>query len=563
MTKSVPLVVFVTGNAGKLATAREHLSPLGIEVAQARLDLDEIQSTSVHDVAMHKAQQAFRVLKVPLIVEDSGFGIDEMGGWPGPMVKHLVTAVGAAGIAHLADLTRSRACRFTSVLVYIDAHGVPRAFTDEGEPGTIAESPARKGEPGSWSPLWEVFVAPGTSAPLAALAGAERTELFERWKDNSVFARFGQWLVRRTRPEPADPVDSGRLRSADLTFEFPASRIASRPRPAGEDRLLLVDRATERVSHRMADDLPELLPEHSLVVVNNSAVVKAALRRTPDDGTYLHVVNPFHTALSRVTCLCPWKPRTGTSVPIRGGRFDVETVTEPGRDLRTGTIVPDDPAVTTLGEFMARYGDIPIPIYVNAQRDPDASDATDYQNVYASAPGSVACPTAGLHLTESRIKALRAAGHEVAEVTLHIGYGTWRSLASEYVDEHVMDTEVCEINATTLEKLRAAKRNGRPVVAVGTSTVRTLETFSDQILDPIGRESSGPLHRETDLYIAPGYTFRVVDQMLTNFAYPQTPILAMTTAFAGSFDLLRNAYQEAVDDGRYLFLTYGDAMFIR
>jgi S-adenosylmethionine:tRNA ribosyltransferase-isomerase len=151
----------------------------------------------------------------------------------------------------------------------------------------------------------------------------------------------------------------------------------------------------------------------------------------------------------------------------------------------------------------------------------------------------------------------------VAEVTLHIGYGTWRSLASEYVDEHVMDAEVCEINAATLETLRAAKRAGRPVVAVGTSTVRTLETFADQILDPIGRESSGPLHRETDLYIAPGYTFRVVDHMLTNFAYPQTPIIAMTTAFASSFDLLKAAYQEAVDDGRYLFLTYGDAMFLR
>jgi S-adenosylmethionine:tRNA ribosyltransferase-isomerase len=213
-----------------------------------------------------------------------------------------------------------------------------------------------------------------------------------------------------------------------------------------------------------------------------------------------------------------------------------------------------------VAEFMAAHGEVPIPIYVNARRDPDAADAADYQNVYASVPGSVACPTAGLHLSEQVLKALREAGHDLVEVTLHIGYGTWKSLAAEYVDEHVMDAETCEVGAEALGALRAAKRDGRPVVAVGTSSVRTLETFAGEILD--GR-TAGPLRRDTDLYIAPGFRFRVADHMVTNFAYPRTPIMALTAAFTGSLDLLRSAYRQAVDDGRYLFLTYGDAMFLR
>ncbi|MGH3975746.1 MAG: S-adenosylmethionine:tRNA ribosyltransferase-isomerase, partial [Pseudonocardiaceae bacterium] len=264
--------------------------------------------------------------------------------------------------------------------------------------------------------------------------------------------------------------------------------------------------------------------------------------------------------LSNVTCLCPWKPAIGSAVAIKGGRFMVDAMPEPGRDLRTGRIVTHDPNVTDLQTFMKRFGEVPIPIYVNAQRNPDAADVTDYQNVYASVSGSVACPTAGLHFTEELLGALRERGHQIAEVTLHVGYGTWKSLAAEYVDQHTMDAEYCELTAETLRLVRAAKQDGRPVVAVGTSSVRTLESYADNIL------TDGPintLRRKTTLYVAPPFDFRVVDHLITNFAYPQTPIMALTTAFVGSRELLFDAYQSAVDHPEYLFFSYGDGMFIR
>jgi S-adenosylmethionine:tRNA ribosyltransferase-isomerase len=552
-------IAFVTGNAGKLASAAEHLAPLGIDLEQVALELDEIQSTDVRDVAMHKAQQAFRALKRPLIIEDSGFGIDELGGFPGPMIKHLVGAVGARGIARLADLTEHRRCRFTSVLVYIDAHGVPRVFAGEGGTCTIAADPADPPEPVGWSDLWNVVIPAGGTAPLSVQPEAERKAEAGRWKEKSVFCRFGQWYSARTTaglPEPGT-----RIRSRDLTFEFPASRIAARPRRDGGDLLLVIDRQSGALEHRMFSDLPRLLPPGSLIVVNNSAVVRAALRKLPDDGTYLHITSPSRDDLAGVEVLCPWKPSPGAVIQIRGGRFLVGSAPEPGRDLRTGTIVPADPSITTLSAFMERHGEVPIPIYVNAQRDPDAADAADYQNVYASEPGSVACATAGLHLSEQRLKELRAAGHDIAEVTLHIGYGTWKSLAGEYVDEHRMDPETCRISTGALTAIRAAKHSGQAVVAVGTSSVRTLETFAGQILAAAPPEA--PLTADTDLYICPGSEFRIVDHMITNFAYPQTPIMAMTAAFAGSFELLHQAYTEAVADPRYRFLTYGDAMLLR
>jgi S-adenosylmethionine:tRNA ribosyltransferase-isomerase len=553
-------IAFVTGNAGKFATARDHLASLGVELERVTLDLDEIQSSSVLDVALHKAQQAFRVLRRPVIVEDSGFYIDELNGFPGPSVKFVIKSLGAEGIARMADQTASRRCHFQGVLVYIDAHGVPRIFTDEGDGGTVAERPTTTPQPGSWSALWDVFVPAGCTEPLSALRDTERAHVFDRWAKQSVFTQFGEWQARKRRSAHAGPAEGDRLRSAHLTFEFPADRIASRPRPQGDDLLLVIDRASGQVEHHRFTALPQLLPPRSLLVVNNSQVVKAALRRTPDDGTYLHIVSPFQTSLDDLTCLCPWKPTVGSSILVNGGRFVVESSPERGRDLRRGRLVPDSSSVTTLQMFMERYGEVPIPIYVNAQREPDEADVSDYQNIYASRPGSVACATAGLHLNEDLLTALRQAGHDVAQVTLHIGYGTWKSLATEYVDEHNMDAEWCELPAETLTAVRAAKTQGRPVVAVGTSSVRTLETFAEDIL---GSGQAQALQRETTLFIAPPFNFRVVDHMITNFAYPQTPIMALTAAFAGSTELLFSAYQEAVEHGDYLFFTYGDGMLLR
>ncbi|MGH8882400.1 MAG: non-canonical purine NTP pyrophosphatase, partial [Stackebrandtia sp.] len=171
-------IIFVTGNAGKLGTARTHLEPLGFSVEQVSLDLDEIQSTTVADVAIHKAQQAHRALRRPVMVEDSGFGIDELDGWPGPLIKPTLTALGPEGLCRVADLTKDRAARFTSVLVYIDQHGIPRVFTDEGEAGTIAKTPSAGGDEAAWSPLWDIFIPATADTTLSTLSSGDRDRLF-------------------------------------------------------------------------------------------------------------------------------------------------------------------------------------------------------------------------------------------------------------------------------------------------------------------------------------------------------------------------------------------------
>lgn len=190
-------LAFVTGNLAKYTYARERLAGYGVEIERVDLDLDEIQSPAAQDVAMHKARQAFGTLDRPLFVEDSGFAIEELNGWPGPMVKQLVDAVGAAGVSHLADLTTTRRCRFISALVYVDAAG-HQVFDDDGGVGSIAHAPTPNPSPDSWSPLWQVFIPRGTNVPLAALSGVERERLFTQSGQRSVFAKLGQWLTSAT-----------------------------------------------------------------------------------------------------------------------------------------------------------------------------------------------------------------------------------------------------------------------------------------------------------------------------------------------------------------------------
>lgn len=190
-------VAFVTSNAGKFATARAHLEPFDLRLEQVELELDEIQAAAVADVAVHKAWQAFRELRRPVIVEDSGFYIDELGDFPGPLIKHVLRALGPAGVARLADQTTQRRCHFESVLAFVDADGQLHTFTDHGDGGTVAMQPAAAREPGAWSALWDVFIPTGRSTALSALPELERNAVFEGWAKESVFVAFGGWLSER------------------------------------------------------------------------------------------------------------------------------------------------------------------------------------------------------------------------------------------------------------------------------------------------------------------------------------------------------------------------------
>ncbi|MGX1668634.1 non-canonical purine NTP pyrophosphatase [Streptomyces sp. NPDC055400] len=188
-------VAFCTGNPGKFATAQEHLAPWGIEIEQVPLDLDEIQTVSVEEIARHKAQQAFTMLGRPLFVEDSGFYIEEFGGWPGPMVKHALEALGPGGLTHLGDRTEKRACRFSSAAVYVAQDGQEHIFADDTrKPGTISAEPVRGFGERAWSDLWSIFVPQGASTTLSALPSDEQDRFFAEWRKASVVAAMGAWL---------------------------------------------------------------------------------------------------------------------------------------------------------------------------------------------------------------------------------------------------------------------------------------------------------------------------------------------------------------------------------
>lgn len=190
------VLAMCTGNPGKFRTAQEHLAPWGIEIEQVPLELDEIQTVSVEEIARHKARQAFAALGRPLFVEDSGFYIDEFSGWPGPMVKHALEAFGPGGLTHLADRTKDRVCRFVSAAVYVDASGDLHVFADDTrQPGTIALEPARGAGERAWSDLWSIFIPRGAATTLSALPSAEQDWFFAEWRKASVVAALGAWLA--------------------------------------------------------------------------------------------------------------------------------------------------------------------------------------------------------------------------------------------------------------------------------------------------------------------------------------------------------------------------------
>lgn len=551
------IINFITSNAGKVKTMQNHIEKYGFSVVQTNLSFIEPQAKSVEAIALSKAMQAFKALKQPVVVEDSSFHIDALNGFPGPYIKYMLETIGVEGILDLTKNIKDRSCSFMSVLAYIDSDGVPRTFTQRGDVGTLATEIDTTPNDEAWSDLWKVFIPLGYTKPLTGLKKNERTILWKKWESESVFTQFAEWLHGKTKPIKSE--DDARLLVSDFEFPIPRERIAIRPRPHGQHKLVIYDRRTKKITHHKFDDIGTLLPKGTVIVINNSKVVKAALRKIVDDGTYLHVMYPSHPDLNEVFTLCPWKPAVGETIDIKGGKYMVQGAPVENRDIRIGKLIPNDQAIKTLPEFLEKNGSIPIPIYVNSERMPDDRDKRDYQNCYARVPGSIECPTAGLHFYPKLMEDLKGEGIDFIEVTLHIGYGTWKSFKTKYADEHDMDAEEIIVSGKSLEKLIKAKKQKRPILAVGTSSVRTLESIADEILN--GHAPKGGIHRETNLFIYPGYKPKIVNMLLTNFSYPRTPIMALAAAFS-ELRPLKKIFREALDND-YLFYTYGDAILIR
>lgn len=349
--------------------------------------------------------------------------------------------------------------------------------------------------------------------------------------------------------------------TSDFDFELPDDRIAQEPAPRGESRLLVLDAPPGKAErHRRIGDLPELLRAGDLLVVNDTRVIPARLfgRRLlvraggaeggeAEEGGRIELllVEKVDDAAHEWTALVRpgKKARPGTRLRFGDG-LEAEVVARLGdgrHRVRFGEAVEP---------HLDRLGHVPLPPYI--KREDRAEDRERYQTVFAAQPGAVAAPTAGLHFTPALLERLAARGVEVARVTLHVGIGTFKPVTAALVHEHVMDEERYDVPEATAAAIAAARRRGGRVVAVGTTTVRTLESAAGE-----GGEVRSGAGR-TGLFVYPGYRFRVVDVLLTNFHLPRSTLLMMVSAFAGRERVLA-AYREAVEAG-YRFYSYGDAM---
>ncbi|GAB4299456.1 MAG: tRNA preQ1(34) S-adenosylmethionine ribosyltransferase-isomerase QueA [Desulfuromonadia bacterium] len=340
---------------------------------------------------------------------------------------------------------------------------------------------------------------------------------------------------------------------ADFDFPLPEDLIAQTPTPTREgSRLMVVDRAAGGISTGIFTDILSHLLPGDLLVLNDTKVIPARLMGRKETG-------------GRVECLLVrrlsadgnrWEAMLGCSKPPRVGSILLFPLDTPaivdGReegDLWQLTFRPPRP----FDEWLSTAGEIPLPPYI--RRKPDAVDESRYQTVFARTPGAVAAPTAGLHFTEELLSRLSDRGVDSCRVTLHVGPGTFQPVRTERVEDHRMHAEEYHIPRDAAERIAQCRRSGGRIVAVGTTVVRTLESAAGD--DGIIREGSG----STTLFIMPGYRFRAVDLLLTNFHLPRSTLLMLVAAFAGR-ELVLDAYRRAVEE-RFRFFSYGDAMLIR
>ena len=345
----------------------------------------------------------------------------------------------------------------------------------------------------------------------------------------------------------------------DYRYELPPGLIAQRPLPRRDgSRLMVVERPTGALAHRKFDQLPELLQDGDILVINDTAVIPARLLGSKETGGRVEVLLIDYAERSRpagrpesLVCDCLVKaakrPRPGARLTFDGGLRGTVLAVLNDR-VRIEFEARDD-----FESVLRRIGRVPLPPYIRGGAD-DARDRHTYQTVYAAAEGAVAAPTAGLHFTAGLLDKLRQKGVEVLPLTLHIGYGTFAPVRSGDIRRHRMHSEPVTITERTAAAVNAGRDAGRRIVAVGTTSVRSLEYAAD------GSGSVQPVQGSCDLFIYPGYRFKVVDAMITNFHLPASTLLMLVAAFAGRESILK-AYGEAVRR-RYRFYSYGDAMLI-
>lgn len=338
------------------------------------------------------------------------------------------------------------------------------------------------------------------------------------------------------------------LRLSDYDYDLPRDRIAQTPaRPRDSSRLLVLRRDTGTLEHRVFRNLPEYLRHGDVLVLNDTKVLPVRLRGRRASGGEVEVLLLKSSGSRWEALVRPGRRlRPGTRIVFGGGMIEITF----GEPTAQGTRFVTVQSAGDLRDALERAGELPVPPYIDRPLDSPA----DYQTVYAEREGAVAAPTAGLHFTPALLDAIRAGGVRVVFLTLHVGLGTFRGVEVEDVRRHRMEAEEYELGAEAAAAINQARAEGGRVVVVGTTVVRTLESVAndDGMLLP-GRGN-------TELFITPGFRFRVTDALVTNFHLPRTTLLMLVSAFAGRERILA-AYAEAIRLG-YRFYSFGDAMLM-
>jgi S-adenosylmethionine:tRNA ribosyltransferase-isomerase len=365
------------------------------------------------------------------------------------------------------------------------------------------------------------------------------------------------------------------MRLDELDYHLPREQIAQRPLDRREaSRLLVLNRASGVLEDRLFTEFPRLLHGDELLVFNNARVIPARLfgkragvhSQPPSQATKSeHLTGKIEILLIRELDPETWealvrpgrKMHAGEKVLFGKGELEAEILSRGQLGLRTMRFVSHDQS--SVSQHFERLGHVPLPPYI--ERGDETSDRERYQTVFAKRRGAIAAPTAGLHFSNEILEQIRARGVEACELTLHVGLGTFQPIHSETLEGHVMHAESYEIPAQTAERIQAARDGGRPILAIGTTVVRALEDAALRAAESGSTNLVLSGKAEARLFIAPGFRFRVVQGLLTNFHLPRSTLLALVCAFAGREHVLV-AYKHAVEAG-YRFYSYGDCMLIR
>lgn len=340
------------------------------------------------------------------------------------------------------------------------------------------------------------------------------------------------------------------MKTSDFDYYLPEELIAQTPlKDRDHSRMLVLDKVTGEITHDRFDDIVNYLNKGDVLVLNNTKVIPARLIGEKEETkAVIEVLMLKDLGNDEWECLC--KPAK---------RVKVGTIVNFGSELKTKCTFVGEDGIRhfkfiydgILLEILDRLGDMPLPPYIHEKLE----DKDRYQTIYAKESGSAAAPTAGLHFTKELLKKIEDKGIIIKEITLHVGLGTFRPVSVEDVNNHKMHSEFYRMNKDTADVLNLAKKEGRRIISVGTTTTRTLETIMN-LYDEF-KECSG----WTDIFIYPGYKFKAIDALITNFHLPKSTLVMLVSAFAGK-EKIMNAYKEAVEN-KYRFFSFGDSMFIK